>query len=819
MLSALQLPTDLIAPPRDCMYPFEQQRPARWWRRKLALVLLFLEAIVWLSFSDILSSSSSSFGRKVLPRAGLPPNLGAPAAVAATAPSKSRASSVSASNNAARRSAREAPGKKTANDDDDLADSYQHRSEGGSNGLKAKVLGDEEAGGGNSEASSEDIWKTLLSASKKEEEEEKAKAKEEEEAAAARDARGHRQDGETSSRYLVGQSEDVEDEEMDKELVSHQRSNGSPQSSSRHQFDDERLAMKMMGGGANDNILLTEQTRNAMGKGSKFTSVGTFKVASQFTTAAAPASSSLKEVRLLSSQGRASAVDNGTPYLPTTQQQVGQEQGYIVASLMGKSGSVSPPKEAIATTTAATPVEAAIAATPVDNKPAAAAAAAAIVTGAESAMVPEALLPKMMIASSGYENVSIHRAPPALALSPQQQQQHYSATKPGQNVADKGRGGGGYGATATSFLHRFGHAPESFRRQTHPLPQQKQQYQHPFQEAAAAAAAAILDQGVDGGGVLKNGGVLTLGFEGIGSWMEMGFDVAKMMTPQQPRGGGRGGGAENDGRLAVEYVYRGVGSAAERLGVCEGWILLKVETIDMTKGFMRDQKAFRNLVSSMLAVKDSLSFTFEVAEEINSEEAGRADDETTGMEPYGTQLLTQATERLFGFSSQEGGSLLGEKQDSQIKKRFRQSSSSSLGPSDKRFDTGLSLAPERYLLTTWAGGCGGGFNREGYAGEDGDDDDDPLLGGKEGKDGFGELARFHTPRAMILDSEGTVYTACSEEHSIRAISPGGQVWTVAGGLGRMGLMDGSSTTARFRYPHGVAIDPEGNLYIADTVLT
>ena len=83
-------------------------------------------------------------------------------------------------------------------------------------------------------------------------------------------------------------------------------------------------------------------------------------------------------------------------------------------------------------------------------------------------------------------------------------------------------------------------------------------------------------------------------------------------------------------------------------------------------------------------------------------------------------------------------------------------------------------------------------------------------------DGTGAAARFHEPRAVAVDADGTVYVADYENHTIRKITSAGGVTTLAGSPDVQGNADGSGTAARFRGPMGVAVDATGTVYVADT---
>ena len=80
-------------------------------------------------------------------------------------------------------------------------------------------------------------------------------------------------------------------------------------------------------------------------------------------------------------------------------------------------------------------------------------------------------------------------------------------------------------------------------------------------------------------------------------------------------------------------------------------------------------------------------------------------------------------------------------------------------------------------------------------------------------DGTGSAARFHTPNGMAADASGNLYVA--DQDAIRKVTPGGVVTTLAGSPGVSGTADGTGTAARFNGPTGVAVDGSGNLYVAD----
>ena len=91
-----------------------------------------------------------------------------------------------------------------------------------------------------------------------------------------------------------------------------------------------------------------------------------------------------------------------------------------------------------------------------------------------------------------------------------------------------------------------------------------------------------------------------------------------------------------------------------------------------------------------------------------------------------------------------------------------------------------------------------------------------LAGGREGyADGAGASAAFHTPSGLAIDREGNLYVADTGNNRIRKLTPAGLVSTLAGD-GAAGFRDGAAAVAQFDGPTGVAVDARGNVYVADT---
>jgi len=90
-----------------------------------------------------------------------------------------------------------------------------------------------------------------------------------------------------------------------------------------------------------------------------------------------------------------------------------------------------------------------------------------------------------------------------------------------------------------------------------------------------------------------------------------------------------------------------------------------------------------------------------------------------------------------------------------------------------------------------------------------------LAGSSGSADGPGGAARFYQPYGVAVDSAGNVYVADTDNHTIRKMTPGGVVTTLAGLAGNWGSADSAASEARFNYPTGVAVDSAGNVYVAD----
>jgi hypothetical protein len=85
-------------------------------------------------------------------------------------------------------------------------------------------------------------------------------------------------------------------------------------------------------------------------------------------------------------------------------------------------------------------------------------------------------------------------------------------------------------------------------------------------------------------------------------------------------------------------------------------------------------------------------------------------------------------------------------------------------------------------------------------------------------DGPAAQARFTSPRGVAVAASGAIYVSDTFNNRIRVIQ-NGTVSPVAGGLSgadAQGFADAQGTAARFTQPMGIALEPNGNLLVADS---
>lgn len=88
-------------------------------------------------------------------------------------------------------------------------------------------------------------------------------------------------------------------------------------------------------------------------------------------------------------------------------------------------------------------------------------------------------------------------------------------------------------------------------------------------------------------------------------------------------------------------------------------------------------------------------------------------------------------------------------------------------------------------------------------------------GGSGFRDGPLEDALFNLPKDIKFDNDGNMFVADYNNHCIRMVSADNIVTTVAGQPGSAGYKDGGPVESQFRQPWGVAVNEQGDIYIAD----
>ncbi len=91
-----------------------------------------------------------------------------------------------------------------------------------------------------------------------------------------------------------------------------------------------------------------------------------------------------------------------------------------------------------------------------------------------------------------------------------------------------------------------------------------------------------------------------------------------------------------------------------------------------------------------------------------------------------------------------------------------------------------------------------------------------LAGGAGNANGTNSRARFSGPVGVTTDGAGNVLVADTGNQTIRLITAGGAVSTIAGAAGSLGSEDGTNGAAQFNMPKGLIAGGPGVFYVADS---
>jgi PKD repeat protein len=91
----------------------------------------------------------------------------------------------------------------------------------------------------------------------------------------------------------------------------------------------------------------------------------------------------------------------------------------------------------------------------------------------------------------------------------------------------------------------------------------------------------------------------------------------------------------------------------------------------------------------------------------------------------------------------------------------------------------------------------------------------PNAGTGDYVNGNGTAARFDTPMDIVINANGDMYVADGFNDCIRKITPTGDVSLIAGTPGSFGFADGAGASAKFNLPVGLALQDNNTLLVAD----